>query len=93
MGLDQSYVGRNQIIPGCRSDFAPGGYGELLFLPVPGIDKLEPSFWMIGRYKDQTRLATALRSVKTKGVTQYLFIESPSLTFLSNLELFSYTSR
>ncbi len=50
-------------IPGCRSDFAPGGYGEVLFLPVPGIDNLEPSFWMIGRYKDQTKLATALRSV------------------------------
>ena len=49
-------------IPGCRSDFAPGGYGEVLFLPVPDIDKLEPSFWMIGRYKDQTGLATALRS-------------------------------
>jgi len=42
-------------IPGCRSGFAPGGDGEVLFLPVPGIDNLEPSFWMIGRYKDQTR--------------------------------------
>ena len=51
-------------IPGCRSDFAPGGYGEVLFLPVPGVDKREPSFWMIGRYKDQTRLATALRSAE-----------------------------
>ena len=51
-------------IPGCHSGFAPGGYGEVLFLPVPGIDKLGPSFWMIGRYRDQTRLATALRSVE-----------------------------
>lgn len=49
-------------IPGCHSEIAPGGYGEVLFLPVPAIDNLEPSFWMVGRYKDQTRLATALRS-------------------------------
>ncbi|MBT8075524.1 MAG: hypothetical protein KJN61_03570, partial [Gammaproteobacteria bacterium] len=49
-------------IPGCHSDIAPGGYGEVLFLPVPATGNLEPSFWMIGRYKDQTRLATALRS-------------------------------
>ena len=49
-------------IPGCRVDSAPGGYGRVLFLPVPGIGRREPSFWMIGRYKDQTRLATALRT-------------------------------
>ncbi len=48
-------------IPGCRSAFAPGGYGEVFFLPVPSVGNLQPSYWMIGRYKDQTSLATALR--------------------------------
>ena len=72
-------------IPGCRSDFAPGEYGEVLFLPVRDIDKLEPSFWMIGRYKDQTGLATALRSddlLQTYGdreenVKQYWATQTP----------------
>ncbi|MGD9881004.1 MAG: hypothetical protein AB7F22_35815 [Reyranella sp.] len=46
-------------IPGARTVDTPG-YGKAVLLPVP---KLSPStHWMIGRYKDQTRLATALRT-------------------------------
>ena len=48
-------------ISGAKTVLVPGGYGEPILLPVAGAPTPTPSFWMIGRYKDQTRLATALR--------------------------------
>ena len=48
-------------ITGARTITVPGGYGEAILLPVAGANSPTPSCWMIGQYKDQTRLATALR--------------------------------
>ncbi len=48
-------------INGAKAITVPGGYGEAILLPVSGTNSPKPSFWMIGQYKDQTRLATALR--------------------------------
>jgi len=50
-----------RALPGCKSVWAPGPYGEMFLLPVPPDETLEPSCWMIGQYRDQTRLATDLR--------------------------------
>jgi hypothetical protein len=39
------------------------GHGEALLLPVPGFDSRKSlTFWMVGRYDEQTRLATELRT-------------------------------
>jgi hypothetical protein len=46
-------------IKGCQTQPTPG-YGQAILLSVPGFDSPTPSFWMIGQYKDQTRLATEL---------------------------------
>ena len=43
--------------PGCKSVRPPGAYGEMLVLPVPPDEMLKPSYWFIGQYKDQTRMA------------------------------------
>ncbi|MEO6786246.1 MAG: hypothetical protein ABI318_08950 [Chthoniobacteraceae bacterium] len=51
-----------RAIPGCKSVRLPGSYGEMFLLPVPPDETSEPSHWMIGQYKDQTGLATALRT-------------------------------
>ncbi len=48
-------------ISGAKTINVPGGFGEAILLPVTGTNSATPSFWMIGQYKDQTRLATALR--------------------------------
>lgn len=54
-----------QKIPGAETVETPG-YGEAILLAVP---TLRPrKHWMIGRYKDQTRLATALRTERTAQV-------------------------
>jgi hypothetical protein len=36
-------------------------FGDAVLLPVRGLDTDVDTFWMIARYKDQTKLATALR--------------------------------
>ena len=36
-------------------------FGDVVLLPVPGLGTEVDTYWMIGRYKDQTKLATALR--------------------------------
>lgn len=54
-----------KAIPGCRAVRTPGSYGEVLLLPVPLDETLEPSCWLIGQYKDQTKLATDLRNSET----------------------------
>ncbi len=37
-------------------------YGEMWLLPAPQIPSLSPSGWLVGKYKEQTRLATDLRT-------------------------------
>jgi hypothetical protein len=48
-------------IKGSQTHSTPG-YGEAILFSVPGFDSPGKSFWMVGQYKDQTRLATELRS-------------------------------
>jgi hypothetical protein len=36
-------------------------FGDVVLLPVPGLGTDTDTYWMIGRYTDQTKLATALR--------------------------------
>jgi hypothetical protein len=36
-------------------------FGDVVLLPVPGLGTEADTYWMIGRYTDQTKLATALR--------------------------------
>jgi hypothetical protein len=61
----------------CRPVITPG-YGEALLLPVPGVGSpTHPTFWMVGRYKDQTQLATDLRH----NATAQDFIASHAVRF------------
>src|SRR5947207_2213796 len=52
-------------LPGAKLVQAPAGYGEVLLLPVPADGTKTSSCWLIGRYRDQTRLATDLRTSET----------------------------
>ena len=36
-------------------------FGDVVLLPVPGLGTEVDTYWMISRYTDQTKLATALR--------------------------------
>lgn len=48
-------------IPRCEVIKPPGPYGEMVIIPVPPDETMEPSCWLIGQYRDQTKLATDLR--------------------------------
>lgn len=50
-----------KTLPGCKAVLFPPPHGEMLLLPVPHPPE-ETSCWLIGRYKDQAKLATDLRS-------------------------------
>jgi hypothetical protein len=56
-------------IPGAKTVATPG-FGEAILLPVPHLGDSGDTFWMVGQYKDQTRLATASRA--NEGVQKFL---------------------
>ncbi len=49
------------LVLGARVVESPD-FGDVVLLPVPGLDADNPTYWMISRYTDQTKLATALRT-------------------------------